>query len=110
MSIDKDDIEELLSNWYNIKQQITNLEKKCEKYKQYSEKIMNKLDNDSLESSNYTLKRTSMTRSTISKKDVPVEIWNRYSKRSSFPVYYLHPIDKLKNKKSPSKRKKIISP
>ena len=41
--MDKDDIEKLLNKWYETKQEIALLEKKCEKYKRYSEKILNNL-------------------------------------------------------------------
>ena len=36
-TIDKNDIEELLNNWYKAKAEIALLEKKCDKYKKYSE-------------------------------------------------------------------------
>ena len=89
--IDKNDIEELLDNWYKAKLEIALLEKKCDKYKKYSEKIMNDTNKNVLTSANYTLKKVDMSRSTISKNDVPSNIWNEYSKKSSFSSYYLNP-------------------
>lgn len=87
--IDKNDIEELLESWNNAKLEISKYEKLCDKYKTYCDKIMNKLDKDDLSSSKYTLKRKEMTRSTISKKDLPKDIWNKYCNESSFSVFYL---------------------
>ena len=86
------DIDELFENWFEIKQQITLLEKKCDKYKKYSEKLLNKLDKNSISSSDYNLKRVNMTRKTLSKKDVPLDIWNKYSKETHVTSYYLHPL------------------
>ena len=87
--MDKNDIDDLLDTWYKTKIQIASLEKKCEKYKKYCEKIMNNNEENSITSSDYVLKRTQTTRSTVSKKDLPKDIWNKYSKESSFPIYYL---------------------
>jgi hypothetical protein len=87
--IDKNDIEELLDSWYSAKEEIAKLEKMCDKYKNYCDKIMKKLEKDSLSSSKYILKKSEMTRSTISKKDLPKDIWNKYCNESSFPVFYL---------------------
>jgi len=87
--MDKNDIDDLLDTWYKTKLQIASLEKKCEKYKKYCEKIMDKNEQNSITSSDYVLKRTQTTRSTVSKKDLPKDIWNTYSKESSFPIYYL---------------------
>ena len=87
--MDKNDIDDLLDTWYKTKLQIASLEKKCEKYKKYCEKIMNKNEEDLIISSEYVLKRAHTTRATVSKKDLPTDIWNKYSKESSFPIYYL---------------------
>lgn len=94
--MDKNDIEELLDKWYKTKQEIAFLEKKCEKYKRYSEKILNNLNVNNLVTHDFTLKRVDITKSTLSKKDVPPELWNKYSNEVSYPVYYLKP---KKNKK-----------
>lgn len=97
------DINELLDNWYKAKMEINSLEKKCEKYKKCCEKMMINLDKDILKSSEYTLKKINMKRNTIGKNDVPIDIWNKYSKESSFYSYYLNPFSKIK--KSPRKKK-----
>ena len=52
---------------------------------------MNDTNKNILSSANYTLKKVDMSRSTISKNDVPSNIWNEYSKKSSFSSYYLNP-------------------
>ena len=68
---------------------------------------MNQTEKDVLITDSYCLKKTDITRSTISKADVPSDIWNRYSKKTSYSSFHLNPIDKNKklskrtNKKSP---------
>ena len=99
-------INELLKEWHDAKLQIALLEKKCDKYKRYSEKILNNLNKESITCSDFTLKRVNMSRNTLSKKNVPPEIWNKYSTTSSYSSYYIS----SRTKSSPRRRKKGASP
>lgn len=101
------DIDDLLSNWYKTKQEIILLEQKCEKYKKVAEKIMYQTEKDILKSDSYSLKKIDINRSTISKSDVPNDIWDKYSKKTSYSSYYLNIIDK---ETKTTKRKKKKSP
>lgn len=98
------DTEDLLDNWYKTKQEISILEKKCEKYKKVAEKLMSQTQKNTLKSTSYSLKKIDISKHTISKNDVPDEIWNKYSKRTSYSSFYLNINDK--NKKSPRKKPK----
>jgi hypothetical protein len=101
------DIDDLLSNWYKTKQEITLLEQKCEKYKKVAEKIMSQKEKDILKSDSYSLKKIDIVRSTISKNDVPSDIWDKYSKKTSYSSYYLNTLDK---DTKTTKRRKQKSP
>lgn len=101
------DIDDLLSNWYKTKQEITLLEQKCEKYKKVAEKIMSQKEKDVLNSDSYSLKKIDIVRSTISKNDVPSDIWDKYSKKTSYSSYYLNTLDK---DTKTTKRRKQKSP
>ena len=100
------DINDLLDNWYKAKQEISILENKCDKYKKVCEKLMDKLEKNSLTSTYYSLKKIDITKSTISKNNVPVDIWDTYSKKTKYSSFYLTPV--TKNKKSPRRRKKSL--
>jgi hypothetical protein len=99
------DINDLLDNWYKTKQEISILENKCDKYKKVCEKLMDKLEKNSLNSMYYSLKKIDITKSTISKNNVPDDIWDRYSKKTKYSSFYLNPII---NKKSPRRKKKSL--
>ena len=86
------DINELMDKWYKVKQEIMMLEKRCDKYKKYAEKMLDRLDSNSITGSDYSLKRVNTSRRTIGKADVPTDIWSRYSRQVSYPVYYLKPL------------------
>ena len=101
-SVDIETIDQLLKEWHETKLQIALLEKKCDKYKRYSEKILDNLNKESISGSDFILKRVNMTRNTISKKNVPSDIWNKYSVTSSFSSYYIS----SKTKSSPKRKKK----
>jgi predicted RNase H-like nuclease (RuvC/YqgF family) len=87
--VKKTDINNLLESWSNAKAEITKLEKKIEKYKRLANIIMDGQSENSVSSESFTLKRKELSRNTISKKDVPKDIWDKYSNTSSFSCYYL---------------------
>ena len=84
-----DDIENLLNKWYSSKQELSQLEKKIEKYKNIAENLMNKENSDVIISNNFILKRKELNRTTIGKKDLPQDIWDRYSKELSYNAFYI---------------------
>jgi hypothetical protein len=94
------DIDELLKRWKDTKDQIAELEKKCEKYKKAVEKIMDSQDTNILSSTsshiNISVTRRTLNRDTLSKKDVPKNIWTEYAKKLSYTAFYF---SSKKNKK-----------
>ena len=77
---DEQDIDNLLLNWFEAKKRISELEKKCDKYKIQADKIMNIRGEYTLKSKNLKLTKTDIERETLAKKDVPKDIWNTYAK------------------------------
>jgi hypothetical protein len=88
-TVDVSDISTLLQKWSETKAEIIELEKKIDKYKRLASKIMDKNGDNTINSLEYKLIRKEMSRTTISKKDVPKEIWNKYSRNSIYTAYYL---------------------
>jgi hypothetical protein len=87
-------IDNLLSNWFEAKQRIIELEKKCDKYKSIADKVLNMRGEDSIKSKTFKLTKSDIERQSISKKDVPKDIWKTYAKLSSFSTYRLSQIKK----------------
>jgi hypothetical protein len=83
------DILDILQDWYESKKQLDALEKKIQKYKTSIAKEMNNRDVDQITESGFIVKRRRNTRSYITKGNVPEEIWNRYSSKSSFDAFFL---------------------
>lgn len=93
-----DMIDNLLEKWASDKEKLAKLEKRIEKYKKIASELMDEEDTDILSGSDYFLKKRKQTRSTITKNDVPSEIWNQYSRKFSFYAYYLSERSKNRDK------------
>lgn len=89
MKIGDIDVEELLDNWQDVKDQISVLEKKMEKYKKVATKIMEKKGSNSISSKDYILSKKDLRRNTIAKCDVPLQVWDKYSKSCTYQAFYL---------------------
>ena len=85
----EDNIEKILEKWHKYKGELAELEKKVQRYKDKVEKYMNTEQTNNLTSTNFLVSRVSFSKTTVSKKDVPDEIWNKYCKRSKYWMYTL---------------------
>ena len=92
------DLSNLLQKWTETKNKIVELEKNIEKYKRIANRVMEKQGNNTISNDYFILRRKEMSRTTISKKDVPTEIWNKYSQPCKYKAYYLS--EKKNEKKS----------
>jgi len=83
------DIEQFLQNWYDTKTKIADLQRKLDKYKKVADKIMTPNAGDQIRSRGFVLTKKVQSRKTISKSTVPNEVWENYSKRVDYPVFYI---------------------
>ena len=88
-NISDEKLETLLKEWAYTKKRLTELEETEKKYKDSITKLMNKEDTDSLFSDSYIVKRRIQKRKTISQKDLPQELWEKYAKQIEYPVITL---------------------
>lgn len=82
-------LEDILRDWYSAKKKAEELEEKISEYKSAIITAMNKKDTDVISSGNYTVKRKRISRSTISKANVPAELWKKYSTVCNFDTFHL---------------------
>lgn len=83
------DIDTLLTKWFETKEEISALEKKLEKYKKAALKIMETNNTDKLSNNSFLLKKRDITKATLSKDGVPKDVWEKYSKKSTYSAFYL---------------------
>ena len=83
------DIENLIEKWAKCKKEMIELQKKLDKYKNTLEKIMNYHDTNKLSSEFYDVNRRTLSRTTITKRDVPNHLWEEFSKTIKYTALYL---------------------
>jgi hypothetical protein len=83
------DIANILKKWDETRKKIDYLEEKLKKYKSEIAKQMNKQEVDKLSSGGFTVTRRRTTRTTLSKDNVPADIWKEYSTRCSYDTFFL---------------------
>lgn len=83
-------MEQILEKFYNYKQEIKKMEKECEKYKKIIKKRMKDENINTISRGIYTVKKRNMTSSRINKKDVPQDIWNKYSVITKYDALYIN--------------------
>lgn len=86
-------MEELIQNYQQYKSEIDLLTKKMEKVKQKIRGKLNELPSKEYQNKNVRVFLKSMNRTTISKKDVPNDIWEKFSVMTPYETLY------IKNKK-----------
>lgn len=92
--------EKTLIKWYEAKEKLNKLEEKIKKYKSQISKEMNKEEVDKLTFGEFSVTRRRNTRESLSKSNVPEEIWNKYSTRFSFDSFFLTKSKKKEIKKA----------
>ena len=85
----QEDKDKLLDDWSKLKAKKASVEDRLETCRKIAERIMRHEGTDSIESPNYRLVQRPGTRSSICKGDVPRDIWEKYSKKSTYTAFYL---------------------
>lgn len=83
------DIDTILENWDFSKKQKSKYEKECETYKGAVQRYMDRKNKNTLYGNYFTVARRSNTRKQLSKQNVPIELFNKYSTRITYSSYYL---------------------
>ena len=83
------DLETIFSEWYSIKKKKSELEDREEEIKKIIHKILTKEKVEELESENFKVSRKSQTRRSVTKSDLPSDIYDKYSKSKKISILYL---------------------
>ena len=94
MSEKEINIDSIFRKWNDAKNQISELEKKIEKYKKVMGKMMDNQEKNTISGEDFSLCRKTISSRTILKKNIPEHIWDTYSSPKEYKSYYLK-----KNKK-----------
>ena len=83
-----------LQEWYELKQTISKLNKKCEKYKKKAEEIMREKNINSITENGISVERKIQQSTRMIKKNVPVDIWNEHATISRYDAFYIKKVKK----------------
>ena len=100
-----EEIDELLTKWYDLKETISSLEMKMKEYKSVAEGIMEKDNSTELKNKIYQLQKITFKRHTMTKEKTPEEIWNKYAQEHICNSFYITKIGEKKRSRSRSIKK-----
>lgn len=87
--VSDDKLEKLLNEWSKVKHQISQLDQREKDIKELITDIMSEEKTTTLFTDNYKVTKKTQRRSHLSQKDVPEDVWKKYSKTTEFSVFYL---------------------
>jgi hypothetical protein len=79
-----DEIDKLLSEWYELKDKISRATKREDYIKQKVKRVMQAKERNTLPGLNYTVKLSKGSNEYISKKTIPKDLWDKYKKVTRF--------------------------
>mmetsp|Transcript_2299 Transcript_2299/g.4792 ORF Transcript_2299/g.4792 Transcript_2299/m.4792 type:complete len:125 (+) Transcript_2299:125-499(+) len=85
-SLNLDDLDKVLATWNWAKGEEAAMKKKIEECKTKVEAVLKKTGMDELSTSNYKVSKRTQARESVSKKDLPADVWATYAKKSEFSV------------------------
>jgi hypothetical protein len=89
MSEDLVMIKEAVEEWYKAKEKVAFYEKQVDKLKQKVIEYMKEKEVESIVTTNYIVSKRVLSRDSLTKKDVPEDIWKKYARNLSYDAYYI---------------------
>jgi hypothetical protein len=87
--MDTSEIKNLVKKWYETKRKAAEYEKIAENTKDMIVSYMEENEVDTIKTDDYVVTKKSMSRNFLIKKDMPEDIWQKYSKNKVFDSYYI---------------------
>jgi hypothetical protein len=85
----EEDLDKIAEKYYKYKLELAEIEKKVQKYRGKIERILNDSGSDDIQTKIFSISRVGCSKRTVSQKDLPKEIWDKYSKSSKYYMYYV---------------------
>lgn len=82
-------LDDLLQDWESAKAKLKKYEEIVESRRKAVMRYMLDKQTKEIKTSHYSVKMSTATRETLTKKDVPREIWDKYSKKVSYETCVL---------------------
>lgn len=89
MSEDLVIIKEAVEEWYKSKEKVAFYEKQVDKLKQKVIEYMKEKEVETIVTTNYIVSKRVLSRDSLTKKDVPEDVWKKYARNLSYDAYYI---------------------
>jgi len=87
--MDTTEVKDLVKKWYESKRKAADYEKIAEKTKDIIVSYMEENELDTIRTDDYVVTKKSMSRNFLTKKDMPEEVWQKYSRNKVYDSYYI---------------------
>lgn len=95
---------EILSEWYETKKKQEILEEKILKFKSMITKEMNIRNIDKISENNFIVSRRRISKSYVTKENIPKDLWDKYSIKCSYDAFFLTKSQEKKPEKNQTKK------
>jgi hypothetical protein len=85
--ISNQELRDTIEDWYQLKKRVSELEKRIDDCREKVIEYMNSNDIDTVLAGDLCVKKSSLERDVMTKKDVPVDVWEKYSKKNKSWMY-----------------------
>lgn len=82
-------VNDILKDWSEKRDKMKVLDEEIKDIKKRVEKLLDKNGSDTIKGKDHIVSRTHQTKEYLSKKDVPLEIWDKYKKKTNYDVLSL---------------------
>lgn len=98
-----EEIDTVIEYYSKLKQDIKKLEEKQEEYKEILLSVLNSTNTDIIKGKRFQIRRILQKRKYLNKKNVPDDIFNKYSITKTISVLTIKPNEKIKRSRSKKK-------
>jgi hypothetical protein len=84
------ELKDIIEDWYILKKKLKDIEKKIDSNRNIIIDYMERNSIDKVITDNYIVKKKNMDREYIAKKDLPSDLWNKYSRKMNYNIYKIN--------------------
>lgn len=93
LTITNQELDDLIVSWNDVRNEMKSLRDKERKYKQLITRVMSVTRADVIKGRDLQVIKKIQTRKTVSSRDLPIDIFEKYSNVKEIPVFYIRELN-----------------
>ena len=89
LSLEPADIDDLITNFYETKMQMKELQQKEDRYKRLIHRLLDVTNTSQIKSRALQITKRVQRKRVMNKQDVPTEVWQQYSREIEVPMLFI---------------------